>query len=86
MSLRLPADLRARVRVYAQAHGLEEATAIRSLCADRLRELELTEDLLAAERWQLEQASATWKKLERGELELLSPAQARRALAEAFRK
>ncbi len=84
LSLRFPPDLRARVRRYARAHGLEEATAIRALCADRLREIELSEDLVAAERWQLEQAIASWTRLERGKLELASPAEVRRLFAEAL--
>jgi hypothetical protein len=83
MSLRLPAALRQRVRRFAKARGLEEATAVRTLCAERLNELDLTEDLMVAERWQLDRALESWDKLERGELELVEPDEIRRVFAEA---
>ena len=73
LSLRFPPDLRARVKRYAHSRGLEEATAIRVLCAERLRELELTEDLVAADRWQFEQAMKSWERLDDGRLDRVSP-------------
>src|SRR4051812_28668245 len=83
VSLRLPAELRARVKKYAASRGLEEATAIRALCAERLRELELTEDIVAAERWQMERALESWDKLERGKVKLHSSVDVRRILLAA---
>ena len=83
LSLRFPPELRSRVKRYAASRGLEEATAIRALCAERLRELELTDDLGLAERWQLARATESWDKLERGELELISSADVRRIFLEA---
>lgn len=83
LSLRFPAELRNRVKKYAVSRGLEEATAIRALCAERLRELELTEDLAVAERWQMERALESWEKLERGHLKLYSSTEMRRELLAA---
>jgi hypothetical protein len=71
------------VKKYAALHGLEEATAIRALCTERLRELELTEDLAVAERWQMARATESWDKLERGELKVVSSAEVRRILVKA---
>ncbi|MBL8957032.1 MAG: hypothetical protein JNK82_40035 [Myxococcaceae bacterium] len=68
MSLRFPKELRARVSRYAKARGLEEATAVRVLCMERLQELELTDALALAERWQTTEALKSWEQLERGEL------------------
>lgn len=83
ISLRFPPALRKRVKKYAAAHGLEEATAIRALCTERLRELELTDDLVLAEVWQMARATESWDRLEHGELKLVSSADVRRILAEA---
>ena len=83
MSLRFPPQLRARVKRYARSRGLEEATAIRALCAERLRELDLTEDLHLAEQWQLQQARESWDRLLRGELETVEPTEVRRLFAQA---
>ncbi len=83
LSLRFPPELRVRVKKYAASHGLEEATAIRALCTERLRELELTDDLILAERWQMARATESWDKLERGELKLVSSTDLRRILVEA---
>ncbi len=83
LSLRFPPELRSRVKKYAASHGLEEATAIRALCTERLRELELTDDLALAERWQRARATESWDQLERGELKLASAAEVRRILVEA---
>ena len=73
MSLRLPLALRERVRRFAAARGLEEATAVRTLCAERLQELELSQDLLIAERWQFARALETWEQWERGALKPTDP-------------
>lgn len=83
MSLRFPAELRARVKRYAATRGLEEATAVRALCAERLREVELGDDLMAAERWQLSSALESWDRLERGELEIVPRGDIRRMFSAA---
>lgn len=85
MSLRFPADLRARVKRYAASRGLEEATAVRALCADRLEEVELGEEVLAAERWQLSMALQSWDQLEVGKLDTVLPSEVRGLFADARR-
>ena len=86
MSLRFPSELRKRVKRYAQSRGLEEATAVRTLCADRLNELEVREDLESAERWQLEQALADMDRLERGELRTVGLDEVRTAFTVARKR
>jgi hypothetical protein len=69
-SLRLPTPLRQRIRQYAKARQLEEATAARVLMAERLSEVEAAEELARAEAWQLAQAREAWRALLRGDLKL----------------
>ncbi len=69
-SLRVPPPLRQRIRRYAKARQLEEATAARVLMAERLNEVEAADELARADAWQLAQAQEAWRKLRRGELEL----------------
>ena len=71
-SLRVPPPLRQRIRRYAKARQLEEATAARVLMAERLNEVEAADELARADAWQLAQAQEAWRKLRRGELELAS--------------
>lgn len=86
MSLRFPAALRARVRRYAKSRGLEEATAVRALCADRLRDIDLKEELELAERWQLQEALREWDRLDRGEVKLHEFSDIERLFADAKKK
>jgi hypothetical protein len=86
MSLRFPPALRARVQRFAVERGLEEATAVRTLCAERLQEIDLTSDLLLAERWQLQQARQAWDEWERGELETVELDALKTVFAEARRR
>ena len=72
MSIRFPSGLRRRIRRFARGRGLEEATAIRMMVAERLNEIELNEDLSKAEEWQRAQVYETLERLERGEVELVS--------------
>ena|SRR3990170_4953998 len=69
-SLRLPLPLRLRIRRYAEARQLEEATAARVLMAERLTEVEAADELARADAWQLAQAQEAWRALRRGELDL----------------
>lgn len=85
MSLRFPAELRSRVKRFAATRGLEEATAVRTLCAERLAELDRLEDVRAAEQWQLAQARESFERLERGELKTVAPADLHRLLDAARR-
>src|SRR2546430_17521943 len=67
MSLRFPLELRAQVKRFAKRKGLEEATAVRLLCAERLEELALQDEDRLTEDWQDEQAIRGWEELPRGE-------------------
>ena len=58
ISVRFPADLRARTEQYARAHHVAVASAIRMIVGDRLDELEREARLSRAELWQRAQA---WK-------------------------
>lgn len=69
-SLRVPPPLRQRIRQYAKARQLEEATAARVLMAERLSEVEAADELARADAWQLAQAQEAWRGLRRGDLEL----------------
>src|SRR3972149_1311906 len=66
MSVRLPRDLRQRVRRFARARGLEEATAIRMVLAEHLNEIELDEDLTKAEEGQRAPVYEALERLQRG--------------------
>ncbi len=83
VSLRLPAGLRQRVRRFAAARDLPEATAIRTLCAERLDEIEMEGELRAAEAWQLRQAVATWDEFRAGRGRVVPRAAIDRVFAEA---
>lgn len=83
VSLRLPPGLRQRVRRFAAARDLQEATAIRTLCAERLDEIELERELRAAEAWQLRQATATWDEFRAGKGRVVPRAAVDRVFAEA---
>ncbi|MDP9266279.1 MAG: hypothetical protein M3O91_09225 [Chloroflexota bacterium] len=72
MNLRFPPDLRERIQRFAVERGLQEATAVRMICAEHLNEVDLADDLARAERWQLAMANETWDRYERGELETVS--------------
>lgn len=82
-SLRVPQPLRQRIRRYARARELEDATAARLLMAERLNEVETAEDLARADAWQAAQAHAVWRELLRGELETAPPDGLERIFKEA---
>lgn len=66
INFRMPTPLRARVRRYATQRHLGEAEALRLLVSERLDEEESAIELAAAERWQFEQAYATWDRFRQG--------------------
>lgn len=72
MNLRFPADLRDRIKRFAVERGLQEATAVRVLCAEHLNEIQLAAELTRAEEWQLGKALEIWDRYQRGELETVS--------------
>jgi len=86
MSVRLPRDLRQRVRRFARARGLEEATAIRMVLAEHLNEIELDEDLTKAEEWQRAQVYEALDRLDRGEEKIVPMERVYRTLAEGLER
>ncbi len=63
----MPLPLRVRLRHYATARHLSEAEGLRTALSERLDEVESAAELAAAERWQYEQAYATWDRFRRGQ-------------------
>jgi hypothetical protein len=67
INFRIPKPLRTRVRKYADARHIGEAQALRVLVSEHLDEVESAAELAVAERWQYEQAYATWDAFLRGD-------------------
>lgn len=59
---RMPAGLRSRLRRFAEERNLGEAEALRLAVSERLNQLDYEHEHAAAERWQFEQAYATWQE------------------------
>ncbi|HZA13506.1 MAG TPA: hypothetical protein VE618_03380 [Myxococcaceae bacterium] len=66
MSVLLPADLRARLERQARKRALKLSTTIKVLIDERLREIDMDEDLARAEEWQRAQVWATWERIQSG--------------------
>lgn len=92
LNIRLPADLRDRLRKFAASRQLTEAAAIRSMLQDRLEELPILEDVERARRWQVEQvwedaklaiagvgAEGEWRNILSSHRRAISEVSARRA-------
>lgn len=62
---RMPARLRSRLRRFAEERSLGESEALRLALSERLDQSDDERQLAAAERWQFDQAYATWKEDER---------------------
>ncbi len=67
INFRMPGALRQRLRRFAEARHLAEAEALRTVVSEHLDEVENTRELAEAERWQFQQAYATWDRFRRGE-------------------
>lgn len=67
INFRMPSPLRTRVRRYAKARAIGEAQALRVIVSEHLDEVESNAELAAAERWQYEQAYATWDAFLQGD-------------------
>lgn len=59
---RMPSQLRSRLRRFAEERNLGEAEALRLALSERLNQLDYESENTAAERWQFEQAYATWQE------------------------
>lgn len=62
INFRMPSALRTRLRRFAEERSLGEAEALRLAVAERLNQIDEERELEAAERWQFEQAYASWQR------------------------
>lgn len=67
LSVVLPADLRARLEEEARKRHVKLSTVVRVLAAERVQELDAAAELSASDRWQRDQAWATWERLRAGD-------------------
>jgi hypothetical protein len=67
LSVVLPAELRKRLVAEAKRRGLPLSTAVRTLVAERVRQLDEAAELTAAELWQRERAWGTWEQVRAGD-------------------
>lgn len=67
INFRMPEPLRQRLRSFAEERNLAEAEALRLIVSERLAEVDNERELAEAERWQFEQAYATFQAINRGE-------------------
>lgn len=65
INFRMPTSLRSRLRRFAEERSLGEAEALRLALSERLNQLDDERDLAAAERWQFQQAYASWDEYRR---------------------
>ena len=66
INFRMPQALRSRLRKFAESRHLGEAEALRAVVSEHLDEIESERDLAEAERWQFQQAYATWDRFRGG--------------------
>jgi predicted DNA-binding protein len=83
MSLRFPTELRERVKRFAKRKGLEEATAVRLLCTERLEEIALEDEERLAEDWQDKEAIRAWERLLSGKTKIAPDDALEKVFAEA---
>lgn len=62
LNFRMPRELRARLRRFADARSIGESDALRLIVSEYLNEIVSVRELEAAERWQFKQAYATFKR------------------------
>jgi hypothetical protein len=61
LNFRMPRELRARLRKFAVARHLGESEALRLIVSDHLAQVDDEAELAAAERWQLKQATKSFR-------------------------
>lgn len=61
LNFRMPRELRARLRQFAEARHLGESEALRLIVSEHLAEADDEHELELAERWQLKQATKTFR-------------------------
>jgi predicted DNA-binding protein len=83
LNFRMPRELRARLRRFAEARSLGESDALRLIVSEYLDEIVSVRDLAAAERWQFKQAYATFKRDIAGKEKTVPWSELERVIAEA---
>jgi hypothetical protein len=68
LSVVLPQALRERLEREAKKRGLPLSTAVRTLVAERVQEIDEAAELGAADRWQRAQAWRDWEKVGSGQM------------------
>ncbi|MSQ36857.1 MAG: hypothetical protein EXR61_00900 [Chloroflexi bacterium] len=84
LNFRMPQPLRLRLRRFAEQRNLAEAEALRMVVSEYLDEAETERELAHAERWQFEQAYATWDRFRQGKGAAAPREQIQRIFADAL--
>jgi RNA polymerase-interacting CarD/CdnL/TRCF family regulator len=61
LNFRMPVELRARLREFAKERNLGESEALRLIVSEHLAQADDERELELAERWQLKQATKTFR-------------------------
>jgi predicted DNA-binding protein len=61
LNFRMPVDLRARLRKFADGRSLSESEALRLIVSEHLAEVDDDRELELAQRWQFKQALKTFR-------------------------
>lgn len=81
---RMPPGLRSRLKRFAEERSLGEAEALRLAVSERLNQIDDERELADAERWQFEQAYATFQRYLAGKEKLVSREQIDRTFERAL--
>ena len=68
LSVVLPEALRERLEEEAKKRGLPLSTAVRTLVAERVQEIDEAAELGEADKWQRAQAWRDWEKVRSGQM------------------
>lgn len=83
INFRMPRPLRAELRRFATMRHIQEAQALRVIVSEHLAEVDNAAELASAERWQYEQAFATWDRFLAGEGRTVPREEIQRIIARA---
>jgi len=86
LNFRMPQALRTRLREFADARHLGESEALRLIVSEHLAEVDDVRELELAERWQLKQASKTFRDDIAGKVKTVPWEDIERIFADALAK
>src|SRR5258707_13244350 len=86
LNFRMPVGLRARLRKFATVRHLGESEALRLIVSEHLAEVDDERELELAERWQLKQATKTFRDAIAGKVEIVPWEDIERIFTEALAK